>query len=150
MVSWVVVPSPCCGLKLLATERLLVGVCTNQDAALFALVFLLHGCADWNRQNAATAVDAKSRLSAFTVSHAASQLRCRAVEAEGTLVVGVKTTRFYHATRTTAQWEAWVQRLQNAVMYATDGAFAEAATWPASVLVVEDSADMAREEAYIP
>lgn len=66
------------------------------------------------------------------------------------LVVGVKTTRFYHSTRAKALWEAWGQQLGHALIFVTDGPMQEAADWPASVIVVEDIIDASRTEAYVP
>mmetsp|Transcript_67273 Transcript_67273/g.161255 ORF Transcript_67273/g.161255 Transcript_67273/m.161255 type:complete len:404 (+) Transcript_67273:102-1313(+) len=133
-------------------------------AASCACPLLLAGCAQ--SQGGVETVHGSSsdsgaevaRLGRYPVNWELSRLHCKTSSETSTsasssppsLVVGVKTTRFYHGSRAQVQWRSWTHKMHDAVIYATDGAFPEAEPWPASVLVVDDEVDLARESAYVP
>mmetsp|Transcript_10028 Transcript_10028/g.22471 ORF Transcript_10028/g.22471 Transcript_10028/m.22471 type:complete len:366 (-) Transcript_10028:6-1103(-) len=81
-------------------------------------------------------------------------IRCRdpAAPARFPLAVGVKTNRFYHATRAVALWEAWGHLVGHGLIFVSDAPLLEAEEggWSASTVVVEDAIDDARQAAYVP
>merc|ERR1712048_83119 len=81
-----------------------------------------------------------------------SSLRCKETSSRERVpfAIGVKTNRFYHATRARAMWEAYGHRLGHAVTFVSDGAMTEMEPGPFSVAVVEDHIDSRRKKAYVP
>lgn len=81
-----------------------------------------------------------------------TKLRCRdpGTSADPFIAFGVKTTRFYHSTRTMALFDAWGKEVANQLMFVSDGHLHEAKTWSASIVAVEDHIDLLRHEVYVP